>query len=152
MTHFCRLFSLQFQSVLPRKAASLNGKFISKDHLSCSFKNVYSGEAELGVECGCGGAVVWCGGGHKDNFPSLPPLRSITQSWSLHRAGRLATWHPSSPPSPGNETCDRNQPASSRPPPPVPSLLCSSPVSAAFAPSLLHQPPRRKCTYAGTHL
>lgn len=66
----------------------------------------------------------WRGGVHKDNFPSSPPLRSITQRWSLHRAGRLATWHPWSPPSPGNETCDRNQPATSLPPP-LPSLLCS---------------------------
>lgn len=149
MTHFCRLFSLQFQSILlvgpeEEKAATLNGKYISGDHLPCSFKNIYG----------------W-GGGHKDNFPSSPPLRSITQRWSLHRAGRLATWHPSSPPSPGNETCDRNQPATSRLPPSSPSpppcsvLYCSAPtlVSAAFARSLFSiQAPRRKCTYAGTHL
>lgn len=83
------------------------------------------------------------GGGHKENVLSLPPLRSITQSWSLHRAGRLATWQPSSPPSPGNETCDRNQPASSRHPPPIPSPFPSpSPPCSVPLPSLLLLLPR----------
>lgn len=112
---------------LHREASSLNGKYISRDHLLCSFKNIYSGEAESeagrGREgWGWGGDVVGWGGGHKDNFPSSPPLRSITQRWSLHRAGHLATWHPSSQLSPGNETCNRNQPATSHLPLPCPPL------------------------------
>lgn len=52
---------------------------------------------------------------------------SITPRWSLHRAGRQATWHPSSQLSPGNETCDRNQPATSRLPLPPPPFHLSPP-------------------------
>lgn len=86
---------------------------------------------------GCVDSVGWGGGGGQKTIFCLP-LRSITQPWPLHRTGCLATWHPLSPPSPGNESCDRNQPATSRLPyPPLPSPLCSSPVSnaAALAPS-----------------
>lgn len=119
-----------------------------------------AGGEEEGGGRGRGGVAGWGGrgGGHKDNFPSSPPLRSITQRWSLHRAGRLATWHPSSQPSPGNQTCDRNQPATSHlpapPPPPLPPPLFPLLSLLLFAPSVLHPPPlyRCKCTYAETHL
>lgn len=95
VTHFSLI---QVHSARLPEKQWLKGKYISGDHL-CLFQECLQGGWEWGEGRG----------GTKTIF-LFASLRSITQSWSLHRAGYLATWHPSSPPSPGNETCDYNQP------------------------------------------
>lgn len=104
---------------------SVNSKYISRDHLPCFFKNIYS---DRFVCVFMGGVFVYkyLLGGLKEGWnEGHLPIRSITQRWSLHRDGCIATRHPWSLPSPGNETCDRNQPATSAPPP---SLHVSVPL------------------------